>query len=94
MDTHQQDGSTTPKKGSLKKQLSFDEKVTEFRLASPTSENNSSTINMCDNNPKCKRKDIHWWTPSNKNIVTCFCNDTSIHGIQYLGAEGFHIGER
>lgn len=89
MDKHSPNSNSIPKKGSLKKQLSFDEKVTEFRV---TSRDQTQSLNMPEYKPK--RQGIRWWTPSDKNIFTCFCTDTSIHGLQYLGAEGVHLGER
>lgn len=75
------------KKGSLKKQLSFDEKVTEFRVMARENKYNLRETDQ-------PHKGIKWWTPSDKSIAASFCKDTSIHGLKYLGNEGVHFGER
>jgi len=84
----QTDGSRTPKKGSLKKQLSFDEKVTEIRLQTSDLE----ALNM-KREAEAEEK-LRWWIPSHKNRFTCFCKSTSMHGFHYIGDEGMHIAER
>ncbi|CAL8113040.1 unnamed protein product [Orchesella dallaii] len=80
------DDCATPKKGSLKKQLSFDEKVTEIHLETSDLDAGNKNNGIQEN--------IGWWLPPHKNRFTCFCKSTSMHGLQYIGDEGMHIGER
>lgn len=35
-----------------------------------------------------------WYDPPEDGLFASFCDDTSLHGIQYLGQQGRHMFER
>lgn len=47
-----------------------------------------------DGNSGCCNRKFCWWVPDQDSISVAFCNETSIHGLRFLGQVKRHLTER